>query len=148
MENILSIIATNSNRLSDLAISDGQLIFIQDKSKIALDFNGKRKFYNDIEVVNTDQDRLDLTPENGRFYFVVGTAVLWFYQDKWTQLTSVPESVLFIGTELPELELGSENKLYINKNNRNISIWDNGTYITVGEVTNSISNEDIDALFK
>lgn len=148
MENILSIIATNSNRLSDLAISDGQLIFIQDKSKIALDFNGKRKFYNDIEVVNTDQDRLDLTPENGRFYFVIGTAVLWFYQDKWTQLTSVPESVLFIGTELPELELGSENKLYINKNNRNISIWDNGTYITVGEVTNSISNEDIDALFK
>ena len=146
MENILSIIATNSNRLSDLAISDGQLIFIQDKSKIALDFNEKRKFYNDIEVVNTDQDRLDLTPENGRFYFVVGTAVLWFYQDKWTQLTSVPESVLFIGTELPEL--GSENKLYINKNNRNISIWDNGTYITVGEVTNSISNEDIDALFK
>ena len=148
MENILSIIATNSNRLSDLAISDGQLIFIQDKSKIALDFNGKRKFYNDIEVVNTDQDRLDLTPENGRFYFVVGTAVLWFYQSKWTQLTSVPESVLFIGTELPELELGSENKLYINKNNRNISIWDNGTYITVGEVTNSISNEDIDVLFK
>lgn len=148
MENILSIIATNSNRLSDLAISDGQLIFIQDKSKIALDFNGKRKFYNDIEVINTDQDRLDLTPENGRFYFVIGTAVLWFYQDKWTQLTSVPESVLFIGTELPELELGSENKLYINKNNRNISIWDNGTYITVGEVTNSISNEDIDALFK
>ena len=148
MENILSIIATNSNRLSDLAISDGQLIFIQDKSKIALDFNGKRKFYNDIEVINTDQDRLDLTPENGRFYFVIGTAVLWFYQDKWTQLTSVPESVLFIGTELPELELGSENKLYINKNNRNISIWDNGTYITVGEVTNSISNEDIDVLFK
>lgn len=145
MENILSIIATNSNRLSDLAISDGQLIFIQDKSKIALDFNEKRKFYNDIEVVNTDQDRLDLTPENGRFYFVIGTAVLWFYQDKWTQLTSVPESVLFIGTELPEL--GSENKLYINKNNRNISIWDNGTYITVGEVTSSISNEDIDALF-
>ena len=74
--------------------------------------------------------------------------MLWFYQDKWTQLTSVPESVLFIGTELPELELGSENKLYINKNNRNISIWDNGTYITVGEVTNSISNEDIDVLFK
>lgn len=144
-EKVLSIIGTNSPRLSDLPISDGQLIFIQDKSKIALDLNGNRKFYNDIEVVNTDQDRLDLTPENGRFYFVIGTAILWFYQDKWTQLTSVPESVLFIGTELPEL--GSENQIYINKNNRNISVWDNGTYITVGEVTGSISNEDIDALF-
>lgn len=149
MEKILSIIATNGNRLSDLPISEeSQLIFIQDKSKIALDFNGKRKFYNDIEVINTDQDRLDLTPENGRFYFVVGTAVLWFYQDEWTQLTSTPENVLFIGTELPDEKLGSENKLYINKNNRNISVWDNGTYITVGEVTSSISNKDIDALFK
>ena len=146
MEKVLSIIATNSDRISDLPISNGQLIFIQDKSKIAFDFNGNRKFYNDIEVVDTDQDRLKLTPENGRFYFVIGTAVLWVYQDKWIQLTSTPESVLFIGTELPEL--GSENKLYINKNKRNISVWDNGTYITVSEVTNSISDEDIDKLFK
>lgn len=146
MEKVLSIIATNSGRLSDLPISDGQMIFIQDRHTIALDFNGNRKFYNDIEVVDTDQDRLNLTPENGRFYFVIGTAVLWFYQDKWIQVTSTPESVLFIETELPEL--GSENKLYVNKNKRNISVWDNGTYITVGEVTNSIPNEDIDKLFK
>jgi len=52
---------------------------------------------------------------------------------------------VFIGVELPEA--GSENQLYVNKNKRNISVWDNGSYITVGEVTDSISNEEIDALF-
>lgn len=145
-EKVLQFIATTGSRLSDLPISDGQLIFVQDKHKIILDFNGSRKFYNDIEILDKDSDRKSQTPENGRFYFVIGTAVLWFYQDKWIQLTSTPESYVFIGVELPEM--GSENQLYVNKNKRNISVWDNGSYITVGEVTDSISNEEIDALFK
>ena len=143
---ILQFIATTGSRLSDLPISDGQLIFLQDRHKIVLDFNGSRKFYNDIEIIDKDSDRTNLTPENGRFYFVIGTAVLWFYQDKWVQLTSAPEGYVFIVVELPEV--GSENQLYVNKNKRNISVWDNGSYITVGEVTDSISNEEIDALFK
>lgn len=145
-EKILQFIATTGSRLSDLPISDGQLIFLQDRHKIVLDFNGSRKFYNDIEILGKDSDRTNLMPENGRFYFVIGTAVLWFYQDKWVQLTSAPEGYVFIGVELPEA--GSENQLYVNKNKRNISVWDNGSYITVGEVTDSISNEEIDALFQ
>ena len=34
---ILSVIATNASRLSDLSIINGQLIFIKDKGRIALD---------------------------------------------------------------------------------------------------------------
>ena len=145
---ILSIVATNADKLVDLGIGNAQLIFVQDKHKIALDFNGNRKFYNDIEVINTDSDRLNQTPENGRFYFVIGTAVLWFYQDKWIKLTSTPESYLFVGTELPES--GSENKLYVNKNNRNISVWGDVLkgYIPVGETTQAMSDDDIDQLFQ
>lgn len=145
-EKILQFIATKSNRLSDLPISDGQLIFVQDKNKIVLDYNGNRKFYNDIEILNAESDRKQLTPINGRFYFVIETAILWFYQDKWIQLTSTPESYISIGSELPTV--GEENKLYVDKNKRNISIWDNGNYITVGEVGKTMTNEDIDALFK
>lgn len=145
---ILSIVATNADKLVDLEIGNAQLIFVQDKHKIALDFKGNRKFYNDIEVINTDSERLNQTPENGRFYFVIGTAVLWFYQDKWIKLTSTPESYLFVGTELPEL--GSENQLYVNKNNRNISVWDDVLkgYIPVGETTQAMSDDDIDQLFQ
>lgn len=51
-EKILQFIATTGSRLSDLPISDGQLIFLQDRHKIVLDFNGSRKFYNDIEILD------------------------------------------------------------------------------------------------
>ena len=81
------------------------------------------------------------------FYFVISTAVLWTYQSKWIQLTYPPESILFIGTELPEL--GSENTLYVNKEDKNISVWDTASqkYVTVSEAYESITQEDILALF-
>ena len=41
-----SVIATTSERLSNLVIKNGQLIFIQDKHRIAFDFKDKRTFYN------------------------------------------------------------------------------------------------------
>ena len=146
-EKILSVIGTVGSRLSDLTIKDAQLIFVKDKHKIALDLNGKRTFYNDITVLDTEPQRQDmLAPVNGCFYFVVGTAVLWFYQDEWIQVTSTPEQILFIGTELPGL--GSDNKLYVNTNERNISVWDGKSYIKVGEAISTVQTEDIDAFFK
>lgn len=145
---ILSVIATVSSKLPDLAIKNGQLIFVQDNQKIALDFNEKRVFYNQITVFETDEERKSLlAPVTGMFYFVISTAVLWTYQSKWIQLTYPPESILFIGTELPEL--GSENTLYINKEDKNISVWDTASqkYVTVSEAYESITQEDILALF-
>lgn len=44
-ETILQFIATNGSKLVDLPISNGQMIFVQDKHRIALDFNDNRKFY-------------------------------------------------------------------------------------------------------
>ena len=42
---VLSAIATANSKLSELPVKDGQLIFVQDKSTIALDFGGKRVLY-------------------------------------------------------------------------------------------------------
>ena len=139
-DKMISVIGTVASRLPDLSIKDGQLIFVKDKKKIALDLGGKRTFYNEIEVFESDQDRQDLSaPVNGCFYFVIKTAVLWFYQDKWIQLTTPPEQILFIGTELPEL--GVENKLYVNKEQKNIKIWDDTlkAFVIVGEAIRGIS---------
>ena len=147
-DKMISVIGTVAARLPDLSIKDGQLIFVKDIKKIALDLGGKRTFYNEIEVFESDQDRQDLlAPINGCFYFVVKTAVLWFYQDKWIQLTTPPEQILFIGTELPEL--GVENKLYVNKEQKNIKIWDDtlNAFVIVGEAISGISESDIDKLF-
>lgn len=145
---VLSLCATVRSRLSDLAITDGQLIFVQDSQMLALDYNGKRKFYTQIEELATESDRTGLlAPVTGRFYFVVETGVLWTYTAFWKQLTAPPENIVFIGTELPSL--GQDGTLYINKNVKNISVWDDDSseFIIVANRTDAISSVDIEKLF-
>lgn len=48
------IVATTNDKIEALGIKDGQLIFVQDKEKIAFDFNGTRVFYdhsNDLDDI-------------------------------------------------------------------------------------------------
>lgn len=145
---VLSVCATTASKVKELSINDGQLIFVHDTGKIALDFNGKRVFYNQIIELNAEIERVNLlAPISGKYYFVVETAVLWTYQSKWVQITTPPEEVVFIGTDLPEL--GSKKTLYIDKENKSISVWDesNRNYMVVGEKINSITDDDINALF-
>ena len=47
---VLSVCATTASKVKDLTIKDGQLVFVHDTGKIALDFNGKRVFYNQIII--------------------------------------------------------------------------------------------------
>lgn len=146
---VLSVCATIGERVKELAIKDGQLIFVQDKHRIAFDFNGKRRFYNQIEELATEQERVSLlAPISGMYYFIIETAVLWTYQNGWIQITSKPEEIVFIGTEMPEL--GKEQTLYINKATKNVSVWDSETsdYIIVSDYTNEVTEEDIENLFK
>ena len=85
-------------------------------------------------------------PSNG-YYFVIGSACLWYYKDEWIQITEKPKEVLFIGVELPEL--GQEGKLYIDTDDREISVWNEETdeYITVANYTMDVTEEDIENLF-
>lgn len=145
---ILSVIATTSERLPYLTIKNGQLIFVQDRQRIALDFGDTRKFYNQIEIVQTESERLELTnPVFGFFYFVVETVVLWTYQNGWIQVTTPPDKIVFIGTTFPQL--GSKNILYVNTADKSISVWDDKSqlYMVVANKTESITNEDIESLF-
>lgn len=146
---VLSVCATVGSKLSDLVIKDGQLIFVQDKHKIAFDFGGKRIFYNQIEELATDAARTAmLAPVAGLFYFVVETAVLWTYRDSWVQLTTPPKEVVFFGTELPEL--GASKTLYVNKAKKEISVWDDESsgYVVVADKTIELTADDINVLFQ
>lgn len=40
------IVATTSDKVEALGVKDGQLIFVQDKGRVAFDFNGTRVFYD------------------------------------------------------------------------------------------------------
>lgn len=140
--------ATTSDRLSDFLIKDGQLIFIQDNQTIAFDWRGKRKFYNQIIELETDEERKNLSePVNRKYYFIIGTGVLWRYFNGWTQITSKPEEVVCIGIELPQL--GNENTLYVQKEEREILVWDEKKqeYIPVANYTGTMSADDVLALF-
>ena len=145
---ILSICATTSDKLKDLVIKDGQLIFVRDVGRIALDYRNKRTFYNQIVELETEQERLDLSdPVNGKYYFVIEKAIFWRYFNGWIQLTTSPEEIVFIGTEMPEL--GQSKTWYVNKEEREISVWDDETnnYVAVSNYTGTISEHEIISLF-
>lgn len=144
---VLNLVATSSTRVNSLPVKDGQLIFVQDVGKIAFDFKGKRVFYNQITELETESERYTLEEPSNGYYFVIGTGCLWFYKNGWTQITGLPADILFIGVELPEL--GQENRIYVNKTEKDISVWDNETnqYIKVANYTTDATEEDIRSLF-
>lgn len=144
---VMSLVATSSSRIRELPIKNGQLVFVQDLGRIAFDYNNKRVFYNQIVELETEAERLALdNPLNG-YYFVIGSGVLWLYKNDWIQITEKPENILFIDVELPQL--GQEDKLYINKAEQYISVWDDeiNKYIVVAEKTQSMTSEEVIALF-
>ena len=143
----LKVIATSSSKIRDLVIRDNQLILIRDLGRIAFDSNGKRVFYNQIVELENEAERLALVNPISGYYFVIGSACLYFYKNGWTQITEKPQEILFVGVELPEL--GQEGKLYVDTDDREISIWDEETdkYIVVSNYTEEVSDSDIEGLF-
>ena len=149
-----NIVATTSDRVKDLVIKNGQMVFIQDKGRIAFDFKDKRVFYNQITELDTEYERSSLSdPANG-YYFVIETAVLWFYENEWIQITTPPEDIVFIGVELPELGQAKTGTLYVNKAEKEISVWDEETnsYVVVADANendeiDTVTIDDIDSLF-
>lgn len=94
---VLSVYTTVNSKVSDLAIQDGQLIFIRDKHKIALDYGGIRTVYDQIEELVTETARTSLlAPVTGRYYYVVDPGVLWTYRDGWVQITTSPSEIAAI----------------------------------------------------
>ena len=148
-KSVLKVVATTSSRIRDLVISDGQLIFLQDLGRIAFDFKGKRIFYNQIAELETEEERLTLENPLDGYYFIINTACLWMYKNGWIQITDKPKEVLFVGVELPQL--GQENKLYVDitEGAESISVWNEeiGAYVTVSNMTHSMTKEDVIALF-
>ena len=144
---ILSLVATSSSRIRELTIKDGQLIFIQDLGRIAFDYKGQRVFYNQIVELETETDRQALENPLDGYYFVIDSACLWFYKSGWTQITEKPDDILFIDVELPQL--GQQGKLYVDTDDREISVWDEETdsYITVSNYTAEVTDADIESLF-
>ena len=154
----MSVVVTTSEKLSSLLIQNGRLIFVKDKCRIAFDWNDKRTFYNQITELETDYERISMSSPFYGYYFVIETAILWRYDNDWTQITSKPDDIVFIGAELPELGQAKEKTLYVDKTKKEISVYDKtaNSYVVVANKTDSsgggsidtATNNDIDNLFK
>lgn len=93
-KSILSVYTTVESNLANLAVKDGQLIFVRDKYKIALDFDGIRTIYHQIRELATEGARASLlAPISGAYYFVLETSVLWTYNNGWIQITTPPGEI-------------------------------------------------------
>lgn len=156
-ENVLatmSVIATTPERVKDLVFKDGQLIFVRDEKTnngtIFLDLKGGRTIFNQIIELESDLQRLSLSsPVDGKYYFVLENAVLWYYSYGWIQVTSTSDGTVFIGDLLPEI--GVQKTLYVDKTKKEISVWndDGSNYMVVADKTEiaTVDDNDIESLF-
>ncbi len=146
---VMSLVATSSSRIRELVIKDGQLIFVQDLGRIAFDFKGKRVFYNQIIELETEAERATLEDPFDGYYFTIDEGCLWRYKNGWIQITEKPQEILFVGVEFPQL--GQKNKIYVNRTEgaEHISVWndESGTYQIVSDKTQSLTSEEVIALF-
>ena len=128
----MRFIATTSDKMDDIDIVSGQLIFSRDDRVIYLDTNVRTSFQQIITVVN-EQTRQELvSPVNG-FYFIEDTKTLWRYNNsQWQQVTEPPKENLVFAEKNNFPIKGQENVLYVDKNT--IYTWDseNNVYIEVG----------------
>lgn len=147
--NVLSLIATKSSKLKDIVIKNGQLIFMHDIGRLALDYDNTRVFYNQIVELETEAERLSLDSQLPGYYFVIDTAVLYYYETEWVQITDKPKEVIHIDVELPALGQAKEGVLYVDKTEKMIAVFDKSLneYIVVSDYTNDTTDEDIEGLF-
>lgn len=110
---IVKFYATVGSRVSQLPLSDGNLIFVTDTKKMYLDFNGVRVEYSDIVTLSKESDRLSILAPSEGFYFVEETDVIWRYKEGWKQLTPDNVNPLFFGDYDEFPEIGKDGTLYI-----------------------------------
>ena len=130
----MKFIATTSDKMQDIGVTSGQLIFSRDDRIIYLDAGTERTSFQQIISVVDEETRQNLISPVRGFYFVEEEKTLWKYDKNsiWTQITEPPkENLVFLSREnFPET--GVENVLYVDK--KTIYQWDNSTqdYIAMG----------------
>ena len=126
-----TFITTTEERLGQLPISNGQLIFIRDSRKICFDYKEERIEYGHIIVLTDEKHRLSIAKPFNTFYFVLDTQILWhFNKGEWSPLNEKPkERVIFVGSsDLPKV--GEQGVLYATTTD--IYTWDGSGYAKMG----------------
>ena len=115
MENqtVLKVVSTISERLDLLPFEYGQLILVKDTRQMYFDHITGRVLYNQMIILETEEQRLGMIrPVNG-FYFVKETNIIWRYEQQWFPLTNPPSSQIEFLPKTAFPAIGDEKVLYI-----------------------------------
>lgn len=119
---------TSASKVSEIEISKGNLIFVEDERTIYLDNDNERVAYQQIMYLQNDEQRVSRTSSlvTG-FYFVLSTNILWrLDRDKnWIQITEKASQQIVYGTLETFPRPGSELTLY--RTSTNLYHWDPDT---------------------
>ena len=135
MAAIVKAYSTTNSKLSQLPVSDGNLIFVKDTHTIYLDLNGNRLAYRDIVVLPKETDRTSILAPIEGFYYVEETDIFWRYKEGWKQITPDNINPLFFGDYEDFPPTGKDNVLYIS--GEATYKWDSltSTYICIANKT-------------
>ena len=135
MAAIVKAYSTTNSKLSQLPVSDGNLIFVKDTHTIYLDLNGNRLAYTDIVVLPKETDRTSILAPIEGFYYVEETDIFWRYKEGWKQITPDNINPLFFGDYEDFPPTRKDNVLYIS--DEATYKWDSltSTYICIANKT-------------
>ena len=123
------VIYTTSDKLPEVTLTPGQLIFTQDDRKVQfVNSNSDLINYTSVVPIPTEAARAAMANPYPALYWIKETATLWRYEEDegWVQATSPNEEQIVFG-ERPAV--GVANKLYID--GTNMYLYMNGVYIQI-----------------
>lgn len=109
---------TTPDKLDELPVNDGQIIFVPDSKQVCLDLHDIRYNYSLINVFETQEEMLANPFPNQGFYYAVDTNSIWRYSNRWSRITSGDtEAEIFYGTSEEDFpETGVSQRLYYTDN--------------------------------
>lgn len=128
----MRFIATTSDKVNDIAIRSGQLIFSRNDRVIYLDTDVRTSFQQIMTVANEETRQNLAFPVQG-FYFVQDTKALWNYNGEWSLVSGgAPKESLVFADYANFPRPGEPGVLYIDKNRMFQWEPESGTYLEIG----------------
>lgn len=137
----MKFIATTSEKIKDIQVQSGQLIFSRDDRVIYLDTDVRTSFQQIITLVSEEVRQKLTSPVQG-FYFIKDTKTLWNYDGSvWSQLSSEPKENIVFGDYSTFPQVGEEGVLYVDKTK--FYQWDADTQAYYAMSENAMTWESI-----
>lgn len=130
----MKFIATTRDKVQNIDIVSGQLIFSRDERVIYLDTDVRTSFKQIITLLNEEHRQSLQNPIPG-FYFIKDTKALWSYDEgEWDQVSGEAKENMFFGNRDEFPVVGEEKVLYVDE--KKIYQWNTNLqdYIEMGSM--------------